>query len=191
MRDPIAASAAYLEVIRNELPDYDALQDEVVRATDGLTVSRILDLGVGTGETSRRLLLAHPDAKVVAIDSDEKLLQIAGDQLADRAELRLGDLFEPLPHGPFDLIVSSLSFHTLRPADRSRVFARAARVLRPRGRIVIADAITPGIELAGTPALEARSPDRLETLVDRMREAGFEARTTWSTSELAVVVGYR
>lgn len=189
MREPIAASAAYLEVIRRELPEYDALQDAVVRATEGLAVRRILDLGVGTGETSRRLLLAHPEARVVAIDSDEKLLRIAGEQLGERADLRLGDLFEPLPHGPFDLIVSSLSFHTLRPADRSRLFTRAHRALRPQGRIVIADAITPGIERPGSAPLPDRAPDRLETLADRMHEAGFSPRTTWSGSELAVVVG--
>jgi tRNA (cmo5U34)-methyltransferase len=191
MREPIDASAAYLEVIRKELPEYDRLQDEVVRATDGLTVRRILDLGVGTGETSRRLLLAHPDATVTAIDSDQDLLQIAREQLGDRAELRLGDLYEPLPHGPFDLIVSALSVHTLRPADRSRLFARAYRVLRQHGRLVVADAITPGIELAGGRALDERSPDRLETLVDRMREAGLDPRTRWSGADLAVVVGHR
>lgn len=189
MRDPIAASAAYLEAIRQELPEYDRLQDEVVRATEGLSVGRFLDLGVGTGETSRRLLLAHPDARVVAVDSDQKLLQIAGEQLGDAAGLRLGDLFEPLPHGPFDLIVSSLSFHTLRPADRARLFSRAARALRTNGRLVIADAITAGIELQGSPPLDGRAPDRLETLAGRMSEAGFEVRTPWSSAELAVVVG--
>ncbi|MFT4035059.1 MAG: class I SAM-dependent methyltransferase [Patulibacter sp.] len=187
----MAASAAYLEVIRQELPEYDTLQAQVVQATDGLPVRRILDLGVGTGETSRRLLLAYPAATVVAIDADGELLRIAREQLGERAELRLGDLFEPLPHGPFDLIVSSLSFHTLRPADRSRVIARAQRALRPQGRLVIADAITPGIMLPGTPPLDDREPDRLETLAERMREAGLATRTIWSSAELAVVVGTR
>lgn len=192
MREPIDASAAYLEVIRKELPEYDALQDEVVRATDGLVVRRILDLGVGTGETSRRLLLAHPEATVTAIDSDPDLLAIARDQLRDRADLRLAELYEPLPHGPFDLIVTALSVHALRPVDRSRLFQRAFRALRNHGRLIVADAITPGIELPGGLPLDGRAPDRLETLVDRIREAGFSTpRTTWSGHELAVVVGER
>jgi tRNA (cmo5U34)-methyltransferase len=192
MREPVDASAAYLEVIRKELPEYDRLQDEVVRATDGLAVRRILDVGVGTGETSRRLLLAHPEATVTAIDSDPDLLAIAREQLGDRAELRLAELFEPLPHGPFDLIVTALSVHALRPVDRSRLYQRAYRSLRSHGRLVVADAITPGIELPGGLPLDPRAPDRLETLVERIREAGFTTpRTTWSGSELAVVVGER
>jgi tRNA (cmo5U34)-methyltransferase len=189
MREPTEASAAYLEAIRQELPEYDRLQDEVVRASDGMTVSRILDVGAGTGETSRRLLLAHPGASVYAIDPDEELLHVAGDQLGDRAELRLGDLYEPLPHGPFDLVVAALAVHTLRPVDRSQLIARAHRVLRPNGRLIIGDFVTPGIELSGSPQLDDRAPDRLETLVDRMRAAGFDVRTPWSGSDLAVVVG--
>lgn len=192
MREPVDASAAYLEVIRKELPEYDRLQDEVVRATDGLDVRRILDVGVGTGETSRRLLLAHPGATVTAIDSDPDLLAIAREQLGERADLRLGELFEPLPHGPFDLIVTALSVHALRPVDRSRLYQRAFRSLRGYGRLVVADAITPGIEVPGGLPLDPRAPDRLETLVERIREAGFASpRTTWSGSELAVVVAER
>jgi tRNA (cmo5U34)-methyltransferase len=192
MREPVEASAAYLEVIRKELPEYDRLQDEVIRATDGLAVRRILDLGVGTGETSRRLLAAYPQATVTAVDSDAELLQVAREQLGERAELRLGELYEPLPHGPFDLIVTALSVHALRPDDRSRLFARAHRVLRGHGRLIVADAITPGIELPGGSPLDQRAPDRLETLVERVRAAGFSTpRTTWSGAELAVVVGER
>ncbi|MEH3055444.1 MAG: class I SAM-dependent methyltransferase [Patulibacter minatonensis] len=191
MREPIHASAAYLEAIRLELPEYDLLQDEVVRATDGLAVTRILDLGAGTGETSRRLLLAHESATSTAVDPDPELLQIARDQLGERADYRLGDLYEPLPHGPFDLVVSALSVHTLRPDDRSRLMVRAHRVLRPGGRLVIADAITPGIVRSGQSPLDLRAPDRLEIIVDRVREAGFAPRTTWSTANLAVVVGQR
>lgn len=191
MREPSQASAAYLEVIRRELPEYDRLQDEVVRAADGLVVQRILDLGTGTGETSRRLLLAYPDANVIAIDPNEELLQIARDQLGDHADFRLGDLYEPLPHGPFDLIVSALSVHTMRPIDRSQFFSRAHRALRPQGRLVIGDAVTPGIELPGGSPLDDRAPDRLETLVDRISQAGFTPRTTWSGVDLAVVVGQK
>lgn len=192
MRESANAATAYLQVVRQEMPDYDRLQDEVVRAADGLVVRRILDLGTGTGETSRRLLQVHPEAEVVAVDPDEGMLQIAREQLGDRADLRLADLYEPLPHGPFDLIVAALSLHGLRHADRDRLFSRAHRALRAHGRIVIAGAITPGIELAGAVPLDQRAPDRLETLVDRIRRAGFDTpRTTWSTQDLAVVVGER
>lgn len=186
MDEPLQNAAEFLAALREGIPHYDTLQDELVRATRGLEVHSILDLGAGTGETSRRLLATHPRAKVTAVDPSEEALRSAGAVLGDRAQLRLAELFEPLPHGRFDVIVSALSLHTLRPADRTRLLSRALRVLAPGGRIVIADAITPGIELPGQ-AVDPRAPDRLEVLVNRCIDAGLQPRVIWSAEDLAVV----
>jgi hypothetical protein len=48
--------ATYLGTIRAEVPAYDELQDAVAEATAGIQAERVLELGVGTGETSRRVL---------------------------------------------------------------------------------------------------------------------------------------
>ena len=65
-------SATYLERIRAEVPAYDELQDAVAEATAGIHAERVLELGVGTGQTSRRVLDLHPEAELVGIDESRK-----------------------------------------------------------------------------------------------------------------------
>jgi hypothetical protein len=60
--------ATYLETIRAEVPAYDELQDAVAEATACIHTERVLELGVGTGQTSRRVLYLHPQAELVGID---------------------------------------------------------------------------------------------------------------------------
>jgi tRNA (cmo5U34)-methyltransferase len=60
--------ASCLEKIREEVPAYDELQDAVADATSGIHTERVLELGVGTGQTSRRVLDLHPEAEQVGID---------------------------------------------------------------------------------------------------------------------------
>lgn len=186
MDEPLQNAAEFLAALREGIPHYDTLQEQLVRGTQGIEVRTILDLGAGTGETSRRLLAAHPRARSVAVDPSEEALRSAAAVLGDRAQLRLAELYEPLPNGPFDVIVSALSVHTLRAADRTRLLQRARRLLAPGGRIVIADAITPGILLPGQPE-DARAPDRLEQLVDRFIAADLRPRVLWSAEDLAVI----
>ena len=50
----------YLERIRAEIPGYDDLQDQAVAAIP-FGPERVLELGMGTGETTRRLIEAHPE----------------------------------------------------------------------------------------------------------------------------------
>ena len=45
----------YLREIRIEFPRFDEFQDTVAEATRGVEADAVLELGVGTGETSRRV----------------------------------------------------------------------------------------------------------------------------------------
>lgn len=78
----------------------------------------ILELGIGTGETARRVLERHPGARLVAIDSSEDMVAVASGLLPG-ADVRTGHLEEPLPDGPFDLVVSALSVHHLSAAGKA------------------------------------------------------------------------
>ena len=133
--------ATYLETIRAEVPAYDKLQDAVAQATAGIHAERVLELGVGTGQTSRRVLDLHPEAKLVGIDESAEMLAAASAYVA--ADLRVSRLQDPLPEGTFDLVVSALAVHHLDGAGKADLFARVADRLRPAGRFVLGDVVIP------------------------------------------------
>src|SRR5690349_6894913 len=111
---------AYLEQMLDEIPGYVELQETVVAAID--TPPRtVLELGTGTGETATRLLARHPEAKWTGIDSSEPMLARARERLPE-ADLRLQRLEDPLPTGPFDLVVSVLAVHHLDAAAKRDLF---------------------------------------------------------------------
>ena len=78
----------------------------------GIDAGRVLELGTGTGETALRVLARHPGAAWTGIDSSEPMLGRARERLPG-ADLRLARLEDPLPAGPFDLVVSVLAVHHL------------------------------------------------------------------------------
>lgn len=185
----------YPEYVRLKVPEYDELEDTVAESTVALAATRILDLGSGTGETARRVLEKHPNARVVLVDSSAEMLEAARESLAeDRVEqIVVRRLEDPLPDGPFDLVVSALAIHHLESSDKQVLFRRIAEVLGPGGRFVLADVIVPDDpKRAATPASShVDRPDRLDDQLTWMAEAGLEPRVVWSSRDLAVVTGDR
>ncbi len=121
---------------------YDALQTAVVDATRDLDVAMVLDLGIGTGETTRRLLQVHDNASCVGVDASRAMLAAAKTSLPPgRATFVWARLEDPLPAGPFDLVVSVLAVHHLDPPSKARLFARINEVLAPNGRFVLGDIV--------------------------------------------------
>ena len=178
-------AGTYLENIKADIPVFDELQEQAARATERAGTRDILELGVGTGETARRVLARHSKARLVGIDESEQMLGAA--QLD--ADLRVSRLEDPLPEGPFDLVVSCLAVHHLESAAKHDLFRRLADVLRPGGRFVLADVVVPERqEDAVTPTTAGFDrPDPLADQLEWLRESGFETEVTWSWKDLAVV----
>ncbi len=120
--------ATYLSMIRNDVAPYDELQEETVRASEGVAAAAILELGTGTGETAQRMLTRHRGASLVGIDKSEAMLAVAREALPG-ADLRVQRLEDPLPEGPFDLAFSALAVHHLDGTGKRDLFARIAAVL--------------------------------------------------------------
>jgi tRNA (cmo5U34)-methyltransferase len=175
----------YPELIHEAIPAYDELQERIAAATEGGHVSRILDLGAGTGATARGVLARHPGARLVALDvSDQMLARIA----LPGVERVVRSLEEPLPDGPFDLVVSALAVHHLDAAAKRDLFARVPAALRPGGRFVLGDVVVADEVVA--PLTEGYDlPDRAEDQLEWLRAAGFDARLEWAVQDLALLVG--
>jgi len=176
----------YLELMHDEVPGYEELQEETARATEGAPAATILELGVGTGETSSRVLARHPGAALTGLDASAEMLAAAR---LPGADLRVARLEDPLPDGPFDLVVSCLAVHHLDGAGKRDLFGRVAAVLAAGGRFVLADVIVPEDPAdAVTPCTPGYDlPDRLDDQLRWLGEVGFEAEPTWVRGDLAVV----
>src|SRR2546428_3580995 len=127
----------YLDEIRADVPRYDELQEETVEAIP-FPPGRVLELGVGTGETTRRLRARYPHAEVTGLDSQPEMV-FAARELG--IEVRLARMEDPLPDGPWDLVISVLSVHHLDGEQKRDLFRRVREQSRALGMgdVVIAD----------------------------------------------------
>jgi tRNA (cmo5U34)-methyltransferase len=184
-------AGGYLDLIRQEVPDYEELQREVAVAT-GDGVREVLELGTGTGQSTRAVLARHPGARVTGIDASADMLALARTELpGERVDLREGRLEDPLPAGPFDVVVSVLAVHHLDPAGKADLFRRAAAALAPGGRLVVGDVVVPEDPADAVTPVEPGF-DRPDTVADQLRwleQAGLRAEVAWRRRDLAVLVG--
>jgi tRNA (cmo5U34)-methyltransferase len=178
----------YLEEMLAEIPGYVELQETVVAAID-IAPRTVLELGTGTGETATRILERHPDSRWTGIDSSEPMLRHARGRLPT-ADLRLQRLEDPLPAGPFDLVVSVLAVHHLDAPAKRDLFERIAV---ETDHLVLGDVVVPEdpaeavIEIDGVYDVPSTTAEQQAWL----EEAGFEVEVTPVRADLAVFRGRR
>jgi tRNA (cmo5U34)-methyltransferase len=179
----------YLDMVREEVPAYDELQDAVAAATVGGRVEKVLELGVGTGETSRRVLDVHPGVELIGIDESAEMLAAAAAHV-ERADLRVARLEDSLPEGTFDLVVSALAVHHLDGDGKADLFARIAERLRPGGRLVLGDVVIPEDPADAITPIDGiyDKPSSVADQIHWLGDAGLDARVVWSRQDLAVIV---
>ena len=164
----------YLDEIRAEVPRYDDLQRAAVDAIP-FPPKRVLELGMGTGETTRVLLEAYPDAWVIGLDSSPDMVYRLREEYDD---VQLARMEDPLPDGPWDLVISVLSVHHLQDEAKRTLFRRVREQSQALviGDVVKADPQVTPIE----PGLDF--PDTADQLAEW---CGGEI--TWTADDLAVV----
>ena len=127
------------EVLRDYLDQATAW----IAATAQPPVTRVIDLGAGTGTGTFALLRRFPGAHVTAVDLDSRRLERvqarARDQhLAHRVSTVATDLDQPWPDlGPADLVWASMALHHV--ADPARTLTQILGLLRPGGALVVAE----------------------------------------------------
>lgn len=172
----------YSASIREWIHDYDDLQEQVAKATTGIKAQTILDLGVGAGETAKRVLEIHPEARLIGVDSSPEMLRGAADALPKgRVTLVHHELSAPVPDNTFDLVISALALHHLEGRDKAKLFLDIALHLRPGGRFVMGDVVIPDDPADALIENEAGYdfPSTIEDQLKWMAEAGFSAEVIW------------
>jgi ubiquinone/menaquinone biosynthesis C-methylase UbiE len=149
----------------------------------------VVDVGAGTGSFALGFSATRPDASVLAVDGDPRVLDRARDKdEAGAVEWRhgLADA-PPLEGGRADAVVMSLLLHHLEPAAKHAALCAARGVLRPSGWLHIADWGRPrgalpraGFALLrlldGWEGTRAHADGKLTSVI---ADAGFDAPVVW------------
>jgi tRNA (cmo5U34)-methyltransferase len=178
----------YLDMVRSEVPDYDRLQDLIATAGADVVARAILDLGTGTGVTAIAVAARHPGAALVGVDASPAMLEVARSALP-RATFVVGELDDPLPAGPFDLVISALAIHHLRGERKRALFGRIHDVLEPGGRFVFGDVVVPPDPAdVVTPVEDGYDhPSPLSDQLAWLGAVGLAPTVVWNERDLAVV----
>jgi len=109
----------------------------------------------------------------------------------DRVELLVSRLEDPLPAGPFDLVISVLAVHHLDGPGKADLFKRLVGVLAPAGRLVLGDLVVPDDPSDAVTPIDGDydTPSRAEDQLQWLRAAGLSPELPWAHRDLAVMVG--
>jgi 2-polyprenyl-3-methyl-5-hydroxy-6-metoxy-1,4-benzoquinol methylase len=133
----------------------------------GKGIKNILDVGCGEGQLDAVLHEIYPQARLVAIDKDERAIIHARKQAQELGledvEFLVGDVTQGLPAGPFDLVYNSLVLLHLR--EPAQVIQAVYQVLQPGGYIWIKD-----LHPTWATAMNHRSYRRLADLTASLME---------------------
>jgi ubiquinone/menaquinone biosynthesis C-methylase UbiE len=135
---------------------------------------RVLDVGSGTGYLLRELAGRVPKAvELTGIDPAPHMVEVAERAASDRRLSFRAGVAEALPfaEGSFDLVVTTTSFDHW--ADQRAGLCEIARVLAPKGCLVLADIFS----LVLAPTLVLGRKDRARTLgraAGLLEATGFE-----------------
>jgi len=157
---------------------------------------RVLDVGCGTGEVTLLAKTRAKEGKVYGIDPAPEMIAVAQSKAARKGreiDFRVGVIESlPFPDASMDVVTSSLMMHHLPEDLKGRGLAEIYRVLKPGGRLLIADFMRPTgsflnrlfIAFTRHQGIQAG----IEDLQKLLQDAGFEQISR--LNERVLVIGF-
>lgn len=143
--------------IRQLLPYYDEMLSAIALCVPPES-KRILELGCGTGELTRKVLQQCPKAEIITVDYSPRMIDFVQEKMENQGEDQRIETIQ-LDFGAwakneagsdlgnnFDAIISSLAIHHLSDDMKVTLFQKIASSLNPKGCFWNCDPLLPEFE---------------------------------------------
>jgi ubiquinone/menaquinone biosynthesis C-methylase UbiE len=122
-------------------------EDVAATVVAGTAAPQVLEIGCGTGNLTRALLARG--ATVTAIDINPDMLAVAAEKLGTGGgrltlrEMAAVEIVDRFPRDSFDAVTATLVLSEMSADEQAYVLVGARDLLRPGGRLVVADEVLP------------------------------------------------
>lgn len=137
---------AYDSLILTLIPNYSEMTDVLVNSIpfNEKKTFKVLDLGCGTGNISRKIKDKFPNSKIHCVDLAENMVKIAQKKLSNYSDItyETGDFQKISLNSDYEVIVSSLAMHHLKTdQDKKEVYQKVYESLTSGGVFYNADVV--------------------------------------------------
>lgn len=149
IKDHFEQEAAHFDkMFFRVVPYYEEAMEAIVAAFPFKKTAkpRIIDMGCGTGNLTKKIATAYPKAEIICLDMAENMLKMSKAKLSKYPNITYwqGDIRDFDFKGKYDAIVSSLVMHHVEKKGKLQFYKKLHKVLRPGGIFYNFDILTSG-----------------------------------------------